>query len=600
MNRTLAILLLFLSVLFTACQSDEPVIDDGGGKTDGKDLGYIAVSIVQPKSVTGRGASDDGFQDGTNAENEAKEATFFVFDSNGNCKSIQTIGLTGSTAGSSTNKPYTEKIYNAVLVFDNITAENKYSGEIFCVLNATSAIKAYGGTNIEGLNKSDFLKKVGDWCTNCQSAGTFIMTNSAYKETKDETTSEICGTPFTADDFKQSAKAALDAPIDIYVERVVAKVTTNKSSSWQNNGVENPLNKNQTLTIRITGIEIANIAKTAYLFKNLGNVNTTWPTWSISGFDMHDVANKRCYWEDMPNSLEFGNKNYSTIINNATATNKVYPELQNDNYSSNTYIHPNTYRKNGEATNYTCVLVTAQLLNKTTTTGEGGTSTDTYTPADLVWMMGSYIDSIGAKNILCQYLASEQYAVKEVDSDNKTSYTQITNEDLKWTQKQDKSATETAPINDLKDYQAVAQVALKKKENITRTVTKYNFLTNEEGKKSDNTAYTIYDADAYLVSNHKFFAEVFKDGLCYYFVNIDHAGVLGNSKPEDTSYEGVVRNHIYNLELNSIAGIGTAVFDPDKVIVPVIPPHDNFSYLAARINVLPWKLVKQTVDFKGN
>jgi len=600
MNRTLAILLLFWSVLFTACQSDEPAIDEGGGKTDGKDLGYIAVSIVQPKSVTGRGALDDGFQNGTDVENEAKEATFFVFNSSGICKSIQTIGLTGSKEESSINKPYTEKIYNAVLVFDNITDENKYSGEIFCVLNAISKIKAYGGTNIESLSKSEFLTKVGDWYSNCQSAGTFIMTNSAYKETKGETTSEVCGTPFIANDFKQSAKEALDDPKDIYVERVVAKVTTIKSSNWTNNGVQNPLDNKLTLTIRITGIEIANIAKTAYLFKNLGAVNTNWPEWSsVTGFYMHDADNKRCYWEDMPNGLEFGNQNYSTIINNATATNKVYPELSDANYSSNKYIHPNTYRNKGNATNSTCVLVTAQLLNKTTTTGDGGTSTDTYTPADLVWIMGGYTDSISAKNILCDYLASEQYAVKEVDKDNNASYIQITNEDLKWTQKQDKSATDIASIQGLKDYQAVAQVALKNKNNITRTVLKYNFVTKKEVKKSDNTDYTIYDADAYLVSNTKFFAEVFKDGLCYYFVNIDHAGVLGASK-ENNSYYGVVRNHIYKLELNSIRGIGTAVFDPDKVIVPVKPPHDNFSYLAARINVLPWKLVEQTVDFQGN
>lgn len=597
MNRTLAILLLFLSVLFTACQSDEPAIDDGGGKTDGKDLGYIAVSIVQPKSVTARGASEDGFQNGTDAENEAKEATFFVFDSNKICKSIQTIGLTGSESGSSTDKPYTEKIYNAVLVFDNITDQTKYDGEIFCVLNATSEIKALGSTNINEFKKSTLLSEVGDWCTNCQSAGTFIMTNSAYKATIDKTTSEICGTPFTSNDFKQSAKAAIDAPKDIYVERVVAKVTTEKGTNWKNEGVKNPLDNSKTLTIRITGIEIANIATSAYLFKNLGAVNTTWPSWS--GFNIHDTDNKRCYWEDMPNGLQFGNQNYSTIINNATATDKVYPELSDANYSSNKYIHPNTYRNKDNATNSTCVLVTAQLLNKTTTTGDGRTSTDTYTPADLVWIMGGYTDSISAKNILCGYLAAEQYAVKEVDNNNNTSYTQITNEDLKWTQKQDKTATETDVINDLEDYQAVAQVALEKKENITRTVIKYNFVTKQEVKKPDNTDYTIYDADAYLVSNTKFFAEVFKDGLCYYFVNIDHAGVLGDSKGNN-SYDGVVRNHIYKLELNSIQGIGTAVFDPDKVIVPVKPPHDNFSYLAARINVLPWKLVKQTVDFQGN
>ena len=59
-----------------------------------------------------------------------------------------------------------------------------------------------------------------------------------------------------------------------------------------------------------------------------------------------------------------------------------------------------------------------------------------------------------------------------------------------------------------------------------------------------------------------------------------------------------MRNHIYDLTLSSIKGIGTPVFDPDDVIIPERPDIENLYYLAARINVLAWKVVSQTVNFE--
>ena len=64
-------------------------------------------------------------------------------------------------------------------------------------------------------------------------------------------------------------------------------------------------------------------------------------------------------------------------------------------------------------------------------------------------------------------------------------------------------------------------------------------------------------------------------------------------------FDGVVRNHIYDLSLNDITGIGTPVFDPDDVIVPTKPEDEQLWYLAARIKVLKWRLVKQDVSFEG-
>lgn len=83
---------------------------------------------------------------------------------------------------------------------------------------------------------------------------------------------------------------------------------------------------------------------------------------------------------------------------------------------------------------------------------------------------------------------------------------------------------------------------------------------------------------------------IWEDGKCYYFVNIEHFGSEGFDV-------GIVRNHVYKLKLNSLTGIGVPVYNPDEVIIPEVPTDDLF-YLAAQINILKWKIVEQTVDFK--
>ena len=58
---------------------------------------------------------------------------------------------------------------------------------------------------------------------------------------------------------------------------------------------------------------------------------------------------------------------------------------------------------------------------------------------------------------------------------------------------------------------------------------------------------------------------------------------------------GVVRNHFYKINLTGLTGFGTPVYNPNTVIDPTVPSYDN-TYLAARIKVLQWRIVKQDVN----
>jgi len=52
---------------------------------------------------------------------------------------------------------------------------------------------------------------------------------------------------------------------------------------------------------------------------------------------------------------------------------------------------------------------------------------------------------------------------------------------------------------------------------------------------------------------------------------------------------GVVRNHVYNLTVTGISGLGSGLRSPNQ---PIVPPVDiTQSYVAMRLNILSWRVV---------
>ena len=82
-------------------------------------------------------------------------------------------------------------------------------------------------------------------------------------------------------------------------------------------------------------------------------------------------------------------------------------------------------------------------------------------------------------------------------------------------------------------------------------------------------------------------ALVWKSGMTYYFYEIKH---LENQK-------GVVRNHIYDTKVTKITGLGTPVYNPDEIIYPE-KPNENDHYIAAKINILSWRIIKDDYELE--
>ncbi|MCH5214131.1 MAG: Mfa1 fimbrilin C-terminal domain-containing protein [Muribaculaceae bacterium] len=95
----------------------------------------------------------------------------------------------------------------------------------------------------------------------------------------------------------------------------------------------------------------------------------------------------------------------------------------------------------------------------------------------------------------------------------------------------------------------------------------------------------------------------FNNGKAYFNIPVKHLGFYrtGNENaglmPTDEGWNwenvksgdfGLVRNHVYTINVTKIEGLGNAIPNPNE---PIVPPNDEDYYIGARIIVLNWALV---------
>lgn len=543
---------MLVGMAFVGCSSEKEL--NGGGTDPVKGgTGYVAVNIVQPKTVGTRATGD--FENGDAAENNASEGLFFIFDASGkvhnvNGKSSQRIKLAGS---GTTESPAVERIYSAILLIDGVTT-NPTDGakQIVCILNAPAGLET-GVTKL-----SDLQAKVEDYCTGKTEDGKFVMSNSVYYDGDNL----IVATPVKAENVKNSASAALTDPVDIYVERVVAKVRAKeKSGGITNNKVEITVDGvKHSYTINIDGIALSNRSDKAYLLKSLtGYSNNKW-TWN-------DKTNFRSFWEVMPGKKDGADQVTVQKVswNDIDGDGHYNAEATPGNYCFTQYILPNTFEKTGDVIN-TSIMVAAHL----TETVDGTTKN-----ADLVWIRGGYTTDKGALNVIASAVQTKFAYYKKT---GESSYKELEFSDFEW-----KGETGVG-------YSCYAQ--LKTEFGTDNKI--YEFTGVTPAEVTDG----VSKVNNYLKSkDNSLYARKYTDGKSYYFVEIEHVAATGSGETATPAINGIVRNHIYDLTLNSIAGPGIPVFDPADKNIPQEPEGENLYFLGARVNVLDWRIVSQGVEF---
>ena len=487
---------MFACAALASCTNND-LVEDSGVTPELKGDAYIAVSIVNPESGFGRAATAGEEEVGTAAENSVDKAAFVFFDKSGNY--VTKVQIAGTELNLSEDKQKSE----AVLVLNNTTATPT---QVVAFLNPPAGLNL--DQSLKGL-----MAAAGAYGYNGER---FVMSNSAYKVDK----AVQVATPITSEHIKKSAEEAIKSPVDIYVERVLAKVTvTDKNLEAEStevtlNGVKT------TLTPKITGWTLSGTNKNSFALKNLTTaIEADWVWGTNRSFWAEDV-NYDKFVTSQTDDLEFSS--YENVDGNKPET---------------AYCLENTltYDAYQGAVAYTHLLVTAKIFNEA-----GNEYLETFCSYN-----GEYYTEESLKEIFVSGLTEYKNGEKA-----------ITTDDIEFV----KAGTSGA-----KAYMAKAQF---KKEGVT------------------------VSEDAVAALNAKGQFMMYTDGKCYFWTAIEHFGEEG-----ETGSIGVVRNHIYKLNLTAIQGLGTPVVDPTEPIIPEKPSDDN-SYLAARINILSWKIVNQDVVLK--
>ena len=550
------------ALMMSACSSDDP---SNGVSTGVNDPQYLSVNIVNVGATPSRASEE--YENGSADENKISKVRFYFFNGDGTPYLIKAPGADGVTGSGTVNwleatpgddnttsgtPSHVEKITNAVLVINGV--QSAAPSAIVAVVNPETvdpaALENNGSMRLSQLREnavgSTFYK------TDAGKVTDFVMSNSVFVNAG----SDVCAS-LVAGHVATSADKAKANPVDLYVERVAAKVTADVDPNAFEKGNGTNWNASQYGTKTAVGkigaydvyavIDGWGLADENGKAKVEKSVNTAWTDaiLGITPWTTYDY--RRSFWET---SVEFN-----------AGTNQPVNHKFNDfkaNMKAELYTLPNTPDNkitNVYDNNVTKFLVAATLKYKD--------EHDNWHLAEICRYNGVMI--LGVDNLKTQVALTFSKYYTSTDGSN---YTQLTKDDI----------TFAEPTTSMKNYQVTPTLAA----DLTGTKQYYT--------KASDGSYTPVTKDDVNTAIGENKAEIRTEGKAYYYVPIKHLGTTGN-----LGEYGVVRNHFYKINLTGLTGFGTPVYNPNTVIDPTVPTYDN-TYLAARVQVLQWRIVKQDVN----
>ena len=571
-SKLISIALLSLAM---ACSKENVSSNQGGSDANQ----YMAVDITMSVGSSTKAPSD--YRDGSEAEStvNVKNSIFLFYDAYGNFLTSGVIYATGDSVDENgnlilktANSPFVEKESHAVIVLGPTRLRPAL---VLAVLN---------------YDKCDALKNLSLAEANTQvdnneiltEAGKFTMTNSVFVDGKNI----VNATPISASSVKETKEEALKSPVQIYVEREVAKVnmkakdglkqTPEGKICFDTPSAESVLDGVKvSARVVVDGWAANAFNTTSYLVKDVP------ASWLVTNpfANWYEEAAKRTFWAQDPNysgseEYVFGRepagepgtyKNVKYLSWNDATQNKV------DSYN---YMYENTTDKasaranGGEHANVPTILIAAHV--ETSQNGVDWKKQSIYKFGGLFYTDAS-LRNYAAEQILkgklhWEYTTAEGLKIASVEPKQVTATFVANVADNSGSVKINVTAV-TAPAEGAK---------LMKEDN--SVIDAANWAKTVEGIINGENGFNI--AKKELVC--------FKDGMCYYQVPIKH-----NQTTADVAY-GTVRNHIYELTLSKIAKIGNPVFNPEEKLV-LIPGEEKNYYVSAELKILKWRVVTQDV-----
>lgn len=560
-----------VALMMTACASDKDEI--GSGTKPGSDPQYLAVNIVNVGATPTTRTTD--YEDGTEAESKINKVRFYFFNGDGSPYLIKNPGIAGVTGGDSKNwleasptddtstsgtPSHIEKITQTVLVINGV--QSAAPAAIVAVVNPETVdaakIQSGGIVRLSELRYSAVGSKFYKKDASSGAVSDFVMSNSVYVNAGED----VCAS-LVAGHVTTSPDAAKAKPVDLYVERVVAKVTADVDANAfeKGNGTNWAADKYGTKTAVgksgdydvyavIEGWGLANENGKAEVEKQ---VNKAWTDGTLGFTPWTTTDYHRCFWET---SVAF-----DAGVGGNQPVNPTFNQLK-ANIQDVLYTLPNTPGSavsNLKDNDLTKFAVAATLRYKD--------ASNNWHNAEICRYNG--VSILGIDNLKRQVaLTFSQYYT----STDGTTYNQLSKDDIDFKN----------PDGTMQQYRVTPTLAA----DPAGTTKKY-YIKTTSGTTPTFTEVPKATVSAAIEADK---AEIRKDGRAYYYVPIKHLGESGK-----IAEYGIVRNHFYKITLTGIKGFGTPVYDPDKVVDPIVPTYEN-TYLAARVQVLQWRVVNQNAS----
>ncbi len=553
--------LLFMSVLvslFLAGCSQEEIAPNGEDNGNGEaNTSYMAVNLVSSDVMGTRAAQ--GYEDGSEAENHVTKVRFYFFNGVGGAVNVKlqngsyvnyydwTPGDEDQSDGTNTGDDIESKLKATIVI--NTKAGDGIPQRIAAVLNPT-------GLDNNSKSLSDLKAVVADYATSGEngltSKGKFVMFNSVGGGGEDFSTTLI-----KDENLCKTEADAIAHPVTIYVERSVAKVrvTLGANLGFTNNKLA--LKDKDDKDLKVGGeqvyLQLDGWGLTAETSEGrlVKKINPEW-----EGAWWHTAY--RSFW----------------AINSMTATNRYhsYNDIETSFGTENAlYTNENaqltdTDGSEGAAKERTKFILKGKLCK------ENGD------PFTIVRHLGAHFADTESetetenltelkKSILGQLSASGNNYYYLTESGRE----QIGTGDLQIV---------VATQEENEDSQNNCYVYAK----LTTDAAAKTWYTSLEGGTAIEDGATEIDgklANEEIVDR----ALVWNSGMTYYYNKIKHLN----------DFDGVVRNHIYAINVTKIAGLGTPVYDPGETIYPETP-EENDHYIAAQINILSWRVVDEDYE----
>lgn len=624
-------------VMLGACSSDEPNAP-GGGVAQKSETRYLKVNLVNaggdPGSRAPIGDNTGDYTDGTQAENKIRTVDFYLYKTDKTYHSHVPMSLTApeDPKTQDVTNPSVHGFYEANVPISLVQGE-EMPAYVICIINAVQS------TWYENRSMADAQRRLlsslysPEKGLNGEENVYIGMSNSVYYGT-DEVTGEsntlIMATPFDTDKLltmtqleEMSPEEIKDVTIDIYVERYAAKVNFSLAA-----GAVDPYvtSNNVSLTFTPEKWGLNAYEKEYYFLKSYRHDDTeaaafeefgTMDGLLFAGWNRDDHF--RSFWARTPGYFK---DNYPLVADDILDLNIT----DENNYPFG--VHYLSYTSTA-GTVGTPEYVMESTMKGTRLTGQG--MPEQYLPLTSipsVVLVGQYKINDEAKTFYTYQKGDdgkpELFCEAEGDIDGvqtiedrllSTQSTVLLKDSEGKYRPVRKSDMATANIFAVKHPVMAVRNGIKVGGDVvTLQVDGDDYETLKDFYYYDSDAsdfVAINTADRVTKVNRLLYqniggAHAYIDGKAFFSAPIQHWGWYrdGNDNKDltidkwdwsqmKTGDFGIVRNHVYTIEVGKITGLGTGIIDVND---PLLPPTDKVSYAVRfRVNIQKWATLPKQV-----